>query len=382
VRPTVLLRVFFFLILSFLLTASLCKTKPPEPGIEIENISNNQSESYYPCIACSRDGRVALAWSDYTTGWEEIWLVEKERDGQWTEPFNLSRAGTANGSRGVSLCFDPDGTLHAAWSQGVRSGWAIVYTQRPLGGEWSVPETLFYGTPVEPYIGVDASGRVHLLFMNLSGTWTVCYANRDPAGGWSSVQKLSVHYSPHGFAIAVFDDGTVIAVWDDWTKFPLRSVWSERTSSGEWSPPRVVYDTVSGFCLPVLASNGSVAALAVRAEYYHATVMTRQRDGDWSEPDTFCRTRNAGALSIAVDRQGRVFLGFDNAGEPALRLARRSEGWTQVKVNDSLFPSSTTLAVDGDGRAHLAWSSEAYTFPDGYQTKDIFYVEIFMDSLR
>lgn len=378
------------LAVSFVLASgSLCRRngRNEEPQFEIENISNNPSESHRPSIACSDDGRVALAWSDYATGWEEVWLVEKERGGRWTEPFNLSKAGTANGSRSVSLCFDQNGSLHAAWSQGVKIGWAIAYTRRPAGGDWAVPETIFYGTATQPRIAVDASGAVHLKFEVLVGGnhWTICYTNRSPAGIWSSVQEVSARNSAGNGDLAVFDDGTAIAAWDDWTGRPVRILWSERIQSGDWSAPALAYPS-SVYCQsPVLASNGSKVALVFgeSGPKPRPVVLTRQNREAWSEPDTSCETRNAGMRSVAVDKREQIFLGFGNAAEPALRLARRDTGWTQVKVTDSLYPSKTTLAVDDEGRAHLAWASEAnYDTLTGFHAKDIFYVEIVMDSLR
>ena len=362
-----------------LLMGSLCWHEP-EPEFEIENISNNPSWSQRPCIACSDDGRVVLAWSDYATGYEEVWLVEKEKGGRWTEPVNLSKAGNANGSRSVTLCFGTDGTLHAAWSQAVQIGqsgvwvWAIAYTRRPSGGEWAVPETIFHGTATRPHIAVDTSGTVHLQFTDMAGGshWTICYANRNPTGNWSPVQEVSAPWSAGDGDLAAIDDGTVVVAWDDWTSFPLRTLWSERIPSGEWSPPRVVYNSSNDCYVPILASNGSVVALAFGGSYYYITVMTKQTGAAWSEPDTSCETRNGGHRSIALSKQGHVFLGFANAAEPALRLARRDTGWTQVKVTDSLFPSKTTLVVDGEGHVHLAWSSQ----PDYPEPGDIYYVEV------
>lgn len=375
---------------ALLLMGSLCWRKD-EPQFEIENISSNQSTSHRPSIACSDDGRVALAWSDYATGWEEVWLVEKEQGGRWTEPANISKAGNANGSRSVTLCFGTDGSLHAAWSQAVQIGqsgawvWAIAYARRPSGGEWAVPETIHCGTAVEPHVAVDASGTVHLAFHDMVGGYsTICYTSRSPSGIWSSIQEVSARHSAGVGGFALLHDGTAIAAWDDRTGSPVRILWSERIQSGGWSAPALVYPS-SVYCQsPVLASNGSKVALAFGESKQggRIVVMTKQKGAAWSEPDTSCETRNAGMESVALSKQGHVFLGFGNAAEPALRLARRNSGWTQAKVTDSLYPSKTTLAVDDEGRAHLAWASEAdYDTLTGFRAKDVFYVEIVMDSL-
>jgi len=368
-------------------SGSLCHRKPAA-SFEVENISSNPSTSDRPCIACTEDGYVALAWSDYATGHEEVWIVEKDKGGTWSSPYNLSKAGNINGSRGVSLCYSRDGTLHAAWSQlaprGQTGAWTIVYTRRPPGGDWAVPETTWHGTAVLPHIGVDTSGTVHLEFENMSGgSSTICYASRAANGEWSPVQEVSAPYAATTGGIGVYDDGSAVVVWERWEgpgEFGSL-LWSERTLAGAWSPPTLV-DFPARYCLgPTTRGNGSEVALAFTASDTRRwlVVMTRPRHEQWSEPDTSFAGSYYGKPAVAVASAGAVILAWDAFSEPALRVARRDSTWSQLRVSDSLYPNIISVAVDADNRVHLAWSSQ-HPYPE---PGDIYYAEIeAVDSTR
>ncbi len=368
-------------------SGSFCH-RQPEPSFQIENVSNNPSYSDRPCIACTREGHVALAWSDYTTGHEEVWLVEKDKGGAWSAPYNLSKAGNINGSRGVSLCYDRDRTLHAAWSQfaprGQAGAWTIVYTRRPPGGDWAVPETIWHGTAVVPHICADTSGAVHLEFEDMSSRSTICYSSRSSAGMWAPVLEVSAPYTAAigTGGIGAYDDGTAVVVWErDEGPGEFGSLlWSERTLGGAWSPPAVV-DFPARYCLgPTVGTNGNEAVLAFAASNpgQWLVVLTRRAHAPWSEPDTSCESRNPGMLAAALSSANVVVAAWVNAAEPAFRLARRDDEWAQAVVNDGRYVSMTTVAVDADDHVHLAWKGE----PDYPLPGDIYYTEMDIGDLR
>jgi len=361
-------------------SGSFCH-RQPEPGFQIENVSNNPSYSDRPCIACTREGHVALAWSDYTTGHEEVWLVEKDKGGTWSSPYNLSKAGDINGSRGVSLCYGRDGTLHVAWSQfaerGQSGAWTIAYTRRPPGGDWAVPETIWHGTAVIPHIGVDTSGTVHLEFEDMAGgRSTICYSSRRPDGEWEAVQEISAPYAAMSGGLSVYDDGSAVATWVRWEGASVLPaiLWSELTSDHTWTPPAIL-EFPARYCLgSTVGSNGAVATLAFTASDpgQWIVVMTKQSNAPWSDPDTSCASRNPGSFAPTLNNSNNVVLAWLNAAEPAFRLAIRNAGWHQVVVLDASYVSMTSIAVDADGRVHLAWKGE----PDYPEPGDIYYTEM------
>jgi len=358
-------------------SGSLCHRRPV-PSFEIENISNNPSTSDRPCIACTKDGHVALAWSDYATGHEEVWLVEKDKGGAWSAPYNLSQAGDINGSRSVSLCFGRDGTLHAAWSQfaprGQTGAWTIVYTRRPPVGDWAVPETIWHGTAVLPHIGVDSSGTVHLEFEDMKGgRSTICCTSRSLEGLWCSVKEVSTKFDAVSGGLGVYDDGSAIAAWerDEGNGDFGQLQWSEQTPDGEWSAPATL-DFPTQCLGPTVTSNGSQAALTFLGVRVGLTTVTRNEHAPWSAFDTTSAIGNGGQYSGGLDKKGRICLAYGNHVNGELQLARRDSIWTRLTVTDSLFPDMSSVAVDADSRVHLAWASRpAYPEPG-----DIYYTEV------
>jgi hypothetical protein len=77
-------------------------------------------------------------------------------------------------------------------------------------------------------------------------------------------------------------------------------------------------------------------------------------------------------LATSPNAAGRIVVAWVNAAEPAFRLARRDDEWTQAVVNDGRYVSMTSIAVDADDRVHLAWKGE----PDYPAPSDIYYTEI------
>jgi hypothetical protein len=192
-----------------LASGSLCHRPIVHHGFEC--ITPDDSVSYEPCIASDANGHVALAWSGEHGDRVDIWYVEKDPGGSWTEPENLTESGAGDGSRGISLCFDQTGTLHAAWSQAVGGGWVILYTWRQASGTWAVPETIRHEVAVLPHVGVDATGRVHLVFHDISSMGSnPCYASRAPSGAWSPVTVIRPGYTCFEVASSVHPDGRCI----------------------------------------------------------------------------------------------------------------------------------------------------------------------------
>ena len=229
-------RLLLFAALFALTLGSLCHQ--PGPSFQIENISNNLTLSQYPSIACTQDGHVAIAWSDSATGQENIWLVEKTSGSSWTQPVNISNASEP--SRSPWVAFGPDGVLHLAWSQFVTreefGGWVIVCQSR-IGSQWTPAETLSRGLSVEPRLAVDGSGRLHLLFWDISDE--VCYSSKAPESSWMQVQVLDKAILGGEGGLAVDAVGRCYATWHADT-FADVIRYSVKPANGPWASPRFV----------------------------------------------------------------------------------------------------------------------------------------------
>lgn len=346
-----------------------------------ENISQTDSLSMYPCVACDASGNVVVAWTDYCGGGENIWYVEKSPGGDWSEKRNLSQSGTGDGSRNVSLKFDSAGGLHAAWSQWTGSHWDILYRQR-LNGQWSVPETTRYGLAVKPLIGVDESGEVHLVFEDYSGTGAkVVYTRRSVGGHWTPCRTV-IAYPMHiaqDKGCYVRPDGAclVAAKIDDSTSYLDRLVWTLGTQD-VWTPQQRLYEQNIGAGSFGLAGSGTSAALMHIATGRRRLWLWHYNDSlGWCGPDSSCKgTYPSAEVTLDWCPSGPLAAAWQDPSNGLLKIAWRLDKWSRIAViadSDSTYPFWASLATGPGSVAHLVWCSGR-----DYGS-EVFYTEVQMD---
>jgi len=339
-----------------LTSCSLCRS--PNADVDIECITPSDSMSYNPWIACDANGHVVLAWTRNVGGREDVWYVEKDSGGDWSQPANLSRSGGEWGSRNVSLCYDQSGALHAAWSQSVGIAWVIFYTRRELNGSWAVPETIVYGLAVEPSIGVDSSGSVHLLFEDMGNGFNACYARRDPTAGWGPVSVLRDNYRCRHAALAVRPDGRCIVVYDD--KDSLRTYWLSGRGD-TWTSPMLLDSVSRTRAFFAMAVRGNTVYFAQNGGLNQMWIWTYRDEAGWRGPDTLCPQSHAPSMiSLAAPDDSILVVGWKQASSSKLMVARRTSRWSSpvlVAGADSTDPGwrMSTVPVPG-GLVHLTWA--------------------------
>lgn len=342
-----------------------------KPDIIVQNISNNASYSRYPCIVCDDAGHVVLAWTDVVDdSLEIICSVEKDEGGEWGERQIIH--GSPYGARAPSLCFDNSGTLHAAWSQFLppspRYGWNIMYSRRPRGGDWAVPETITYGVAVQPSVAVGQDGIVHLIFADMGYGSNLCYSQRVTNGIWSPVEVIRDGYRALDYwSLGVLDDGTCIAAWLD--SGPAIA-WSSRYAGGRWREPQT------------LLNPGHWSALATgcgRCYLFYSDLDGWLAELDtglaWSQPDSTLPHHEGGYVSMCVKPDGEpaVASGTSNNRWGVWASVRRADdGWRQCQVDNEHWPSNNTSIVVGPGGTlHIAWDSQ-----DGEDEEEVFYAQV------
>ena len=343
-----------------LVSGSLCHNQ--NPPVDIECITPSDSMSYNPWIACDANGHVVLAWTRNVGGREDVWYVEKDSGGDWSQPANLSRSGGEWGSRMVSLCYDRSGTLHAAWSQSVRIAWVIFYTRREPNGIWAVPETIVHGLAVRPSIGVDSSGSVHLLFEDYGYGFDACYARRDPTAGWGPVSVLRNRYHAGDAALGVRPDGRCIVVYSETDSGHAR----ERTywlscRSDTWTPPMLLDSLTRTNSFYAMAAQGGTVYFAQNGGLNDMWVWTYRDETGWIGPDSLCPQSHAPSMiSLAAPDDSILVVGWEEVSSSRLMVARRTSRWSIPAVvtgADSTNPTwRTSLAVAPDGLVHLTWA--------------------------
>jgi len=314
--------------------------------------------SYDPWIACDASGHVVLAWTRNVGGREDVWYVEKDSGGDWSQPANLSRSGGEWGSRCVSLCYDRNGVLHAAWSQSVGLAWVIFYTRREPNGNWAVPETIVHGVAVEPSIGVDSSGFVHLLFEDIGYGFNPCYVRRHPTAGWGQVSVLRDKYRCLHAAFGVRPDGRCIVVYDD--KDSARTYW-QSCRDDTWTLPTLLDSVSRSRAFFAMAAQGGTVYFAQNGGLNQMWIWTYRDDTGWRGPDTSCPQSHAPSIiSLGAPDDSILVVGWKDASSSKLRLARRTSRWSipvVVTGADSTHPTwRTSLAVSPDGLVHLTWA--------------------------
>jgi hypothetical protein len=352
-RPVVLA------VMLVLVSGSLCHN--PNPPVDIECITPSDSMSYNPWIACDANGHVVLAWTRNTGGREDVWYVEKDSGGDWSQPTNLSMSGGQWGSRSVSMCYDREGILHAAWSQAVGPYWVILCARREPNGRWALPEIIVHGLAVVPSIGVDSSGSVHLLFEDIGYGFNPCYAHRDPTSGWGPVSVLRDNYRCYHAAFGVRTDGRCIVVYDD--KDSSRTYW--RSCRGDTWTSQMLLDSVSiTRAFFAMAAQGGSVYFAQNGGRNHVWIWTYRDDTGWTGPDSLCPQDYAPSMiSLGAPDDSNLVVGWKDASSSKLRVARRTSRWSipvVVTGADSTHPRwRTSLAVAPDGLVHLTWAGPA-----------------------
>jgi hypothetical protein len=350
------IRLLLLLVSLALTSGSLCHN--PNPHVDIECITPSDSMSYNPWIACDASGHLVLAWTRNVGGREDVWYVEKDSGGDWSQPVNLSQSGGEWGSRNVSLCHDRGGTLHAAWSQSVGLAWVIFYTRRVPNGSWAVPETIVHGIAVRPSIGVDSAGSVHLLFEDFSYGFDVCYARRDPTAGWGPVSVLHKRNHAGNAALGVRPDGRCLVAYDDLDS--ARTYW--RSCRGDtWTSPMLLDSASITRSFFAMAAQGGTVYFAQNGGRNHMWIWTYRDETGWVGPDSLCPQGHAPSMiSLAALDDSVLAIGWEDARSSKLRVARRASRWSipvEATGADSTHPTwRTSLAVAPDGLAHLAWA--------------------------
>lgn len=193
-----------------------------------------------------------------------------------------------------------------------------------------LPDGTFYpnyrlptvSTDMEPAIGADGSGNVHIAFQRTNGgRWEVWARYRDAGGGWSIFPSISGITTANQTIpnIAVDALGNAALIWTGSRTTGGADVYSSYRATGStWQPPVRVNDTPG-------SSYGERPSLAVDAAGNAYAVWIDTRDG--------------------VDS---VYFSYRSV----------SGVWSaNVRVNDMLATSMTpAIAVDSLGNAHVTWS--------------------------
>jgi len=281
--------------------------------------------------------------SEMRDGIPQIMLRERVA-GQWRTPVQISHSTYA--------ALDPcivrltSGDLAVAWSDS-RGGQARIYYCFRTGGAWST-ETMVGDVPGEdraPSMGVDASGRVALSWLNTIDDAPTLYFTRflyfAPFGQVRAITGTGELPEPP--LVVTARDGGSHVLWID-RSGTLRRIWYRRSHPDSILSPRLAFTPDPGAdqtaftatldSLGNLFSVWATSAVSGREIHY----QRRTTFGRPSPPDTTIERREAYLqdLSLAVDRQGAVHVAYASAplGAPQIyyKRWRPQLGWECVST--------------------------------------------------
>jgi len=176
-----------------ILLSGSCKLLVDEPTFTPVNISNRGYEAEDPDIVVDKEGTLHVIWSEYHSDGELIFYTMKPLGGEWTEPESLTPK--TRGARNPKLAVDNNGNLHAIWQQSVpQYHWVLIHRMRLQNGEWSAPDTLFgYGNSVIPSIIVDNENTIHVIWFEWPQLYNgdLFYSFREQSGRWHIPIRLT-----------------------------------------------------------------------------------------------------------------------------------------------------------------------------------------------
>jgi len=293
----------------------------------------------HPTLAVGPDGSVHVAWEEMRSGNWDIYYARSDGGEAFSSPILLNDDAMHTDQVQPAMVVGRDGTVHLAWQDSRAGDWDIYYT-RSIDGGASFTANLrvneeAHSQQVDPAIGVDSQGRIHVTWADdLSGDWVIYHTRSEEEGFLRSrvVGSGLISDLANGLPnLAVGRDDKVHVAWanayirhPDYGALLYLPVYAVSTDGGDiFSDPRQVGEGYS-----YVSIRPPETGLAADNGIAHVVLTTYSpRDGSWV---WYHRSNDGGQ-------------GF-GAGV----------GVKQVKGGDVLhYP---VVAVDRGGRIHVAWA--------------------------
>jgi hypothetical protein len=319
----------------------------------------------HPTLAIGPDGSVHVAWEEMRDRDWDIYYARLEGGETFSPPLLVSAGATGTDQSRPIIAVGHDGTVHLAWQDSRAGDWDIYYARSTDGGDAFGANLRVNvetrGRQVDPAIGVDGPGRVHIAWADdRSAAWAVYHTRSEGEGflrGRVAGSGLMADLSNELPSLAVEPDDSVHIAWanayvrhPDYGALLYLPVYAVSTDRGDtFSDPQQVgegYRYVSTRPPETGLTAGDGAAHVVLTTY-------SPRDGSW-------------VWYYRSDDDGRSF----SAGV----------GVEQVGGGDVLhYP---VVAVDGADRIHVAWAHQRGDEWDVYHARSVDGGVTFSDGVK
>jgi hypothetical protein len=328
-------------------------------GWQIETADRGQGfdPDVAACLDLDPQGRPHIAYvDDYGQVLKHVY-----RDALGWHAETLAEA-PGSGVEGASLAVDGAGLVHISYTQaGLKyahqqgAGWQI---ETVPGGETAARATS---------LALDTAGRPHIAYAAAAQAgpgleFTMRYAYRQ-ATGWqvetiAPVADVDLRLYP---SLALDGRSQAQVSYFDYTTNAYQSRKYARRGATGWQVETMA-DSVpyAGERSSLVIDQAGEAHIAYDAAYYHELHYTAHSPTGW-QSELVDRSGNAGGgRSLVLDREGWPHVSYlDQAGATVDYAYRQGAGWHREVVDSmgvSSLPGATSLALDGDGRPHLAFT--------------------------
>jgi BNR repeat-like domain len=281
--------------------------------------------SHRPVIGVDSSGGLHVFWADDPAGNSEIYC-RKSTDGgdTWTASQRLT--WTAGYSFVPAMAVDSSHHLHVVWSDGTPGNQEIYHKKSTDGGAtWTTGQRITWnaGSSINPKIGADSSGNLYVVWQdNTPGSWEVYYAKSTNRGAtWTASQRLTWSSGTSGYPIIGIDSsGRLHVVWQGSVSGNVEAFYRKSTDGGaSWTTSRRLSLTSGASVSPVVAVDSSDNLHLVwsddtpgNAEIYYkkstdaGATWTANRRLSWTSGYSW-------EPSLAIDTSGNVHVAwYDN----------------------------------------------------------------------
>jgi hypothetical protein len=289
----------------------------------------------------------------------------------WGPPTTVSAEGTP--SSGPALAGDPSGRQLVAWQVGQGSGSVIEAATRDATGDWSAPVEVSEATDVgSPDVAVNASGEAFVAWVEgAGGNQHLEYSRGDDSGGpWTTPATVpSSSYEYLGEPIlAINASGEVLISWLSIGGTAV--VVAAREDEGHWSGETTLNSSSAPGARPTVAAleEDGEAILAWSVGLDSIEAATSKVGGSWTTQTLASGSGDYGSPKLAVDGAGRAVVAwphFETSGPPvemSQRVAPGSWGSPETIPTGGSEIYEVSLAMDPTDAETLVWSE----FPTGF----------------
>ena len=243
------------------------------------------------------------------------------------------------------------------------------------------PEQISPATEEEhdyPALAVTRSGVVWMCWQAYENQGDHIYARHSTGSGWSQPERLTEQKSDiYQTAIAEDSTGRIWAIWseragEDWDLYARASdgrSWTQRRKLTSAQRPNIFHRLVAD-----RAGNLHLVWIGYQGGQSHV-FWSRLRGNDWSPPREISGA-NAWMPAAATDSKGNLYIAWDSYRNGNYDIYFRrigadgTEGAIEQVTRSPRFQAHASLAVDRDDRVWLAWDESGANWGKDYARDD------------